>query len=181
MAVEQYRTFADELLVRETRTDHQILVTTLTNARKVRKDDLADLYARRWNAELDLRNIKTTMGMEVLHCQSPDMNEKELWVHLLANNLIRLLMAQAAMSAGVDPRTLSFKHTVQLWIQWRGLGMSADATLLSLIAQSKVGHRPGRIEPRQRKRRPKPFPWLRKHRALARADIVRYGHPRRPK
>ena len=181
MTPEQYQTFADELLVRETRTDHQILVTTLLDHRRIRKADLAELYARRWHVELDLRNIKTTMGMEVLHCQTPDMNEKELWVHLLAYNLIRLLMAQAASDAGVDPRTLSFKHTAQLWTQWHGLGLAVDNEFFCLIAQSKVGHRPDRIEPRQRKRRPKPFPWLKKHRSLARADIIRYGHPRRPK
>lgn len=96
------------------------------------------------------------MGMEVLHCQSPDMNEKELWVHLLAYNLIRLLMARAARDAGVDPRTLSFKHTIQLWIHWHGLGLAPGTELFGFIAQSRVGHRPGRIEPRQRKRRPKP-------------------------
>lgn len=181
MTPEHYRTFADTLLVRETRTDQQILVTTMTDHRRVRRTHLAELYARRWNVELDLRNIKTTMGMEVLHCQTPDMNEKELWVHLLAYNLIRLLMAQAASDAGVDPRSLSFKHTAQLWIHWQALGLAADTELFCLIAQSRVGHRPDRIEPRQRKRRPKPFPWLKKHRYLARDDIIRYGHPRRPK
>lgn len=181
MTPEQYRTFPEELLVRETRTRHQVLVTTLTDQRRVCKNDLAELYARRWNAELDLRNIKTTMGMEVLHCQTPDMNEKELWVHLLAYNLIRMLMAQAASDSGTDPRTLSFKHTAQLWAQWHYLGMPVGAGFFVLVAQSRVGHRPGRIEPRQRKRRPKPYPWLKKHRSLTRADIIRYGHPRRPK
>lgn len=181
MTREQYRAFTDELLVRETQTDHQILVTTMTNHRKVRKADLANLYARRWHVELDLRNIKTTMGMEVLHCRTPVMNEKELWVHLLAYNLIRLLMAQAAGQAGVDPRSLSFKHTLQLWAQWHWRGLAPDAELFCLIAQSKVGHRRGRIEPRQRKRRPKPYPWLKKQRDLARDDIIRCGRPQRPK
>jgi hypothetical protein len=181
MTPEQYQTFADELRVRETQTEHQILVTTMIDHRKVRKANLADLYARRWNVELDLRHIKTTMGMEILHCQSPDMNEKELWVHLLAYNLIRRLMAQAARHADVDPRTLSFKHTLQLWIHWHGLGLALDTELFGLIAQSRVGHRPGRIEPRQRKRRPKSYPWLKKHRGLARDDILLHGRPQRPK
>lgn len=181
MTPEQYREFPEELQVRETRTDHQVLVTTMTDPRRVRKRDLAELYARRWNVELDLRNIKTTMGMEVLHCQTPEMSEKEFWAHLLAYNLIRLLMAQAASDAGVDPRSLSFKHASQLWTAWSDRGLAASAELFAMIAQSKVGHRPGRIEPRQRKRRPKPFPWLKTPRAQARRDIVLYGHPLRPK
>ena len=167
--------------MRETKTAHQILVTTMLERRRVGKAALAQLYARRWNVELDLRNLKTTMGMEVLHCQTPEMNEKELWVHLLAYNLIRLLMAQAANDAGVDPRSLSFKHTSQLWTQWVARGLPASADLFAMIAQSKVGHRPDRIEPRQRKRRPKPYPWLKTSRAQARADILRYGRPLRPK
>ena len=181
MTPEEHRAFPDELQMRETRTEHQVLVTTMVAHRRVRKADLAQLYARRWNVELDLRNIKTTMGMEGLHCQSPEMNDKELWVHLLAYNLIRLLMAQAANDAGVDTRSLSFKHTSQLWTQWVARGLPANTDLFVMIAQSKVGHRPDRIEPRQRKRRPKPYPWLKKHRSLARAHIVLYGRPQRPK
>ena len=149
------------------------------------QDDLSKLYAPRWNVELDLRNPKTTTGMDILSCQTPQMNEKQLWVHLLAYNVIRLLMARAARHAGVEPRSLSFKHTVQLWGQWtlRGLSAStaADPQLLELIAQCKVGHRAGRIEPRMRKRRPKPFPWLKVPRAVARRCVERHGHLKKPK
>jgi len=183
MTLEQYRAFPDELRVREAKSHHQVLVTTMIDG-KISKDELAALYSRRWNVELDLRNIKTTMGMEVLHCQTPEMNEKEMWVHLLAYNLIRLLMAQAAADTGVDPRDLSFKHSLQLWTEWncRGLMATTDSgQLFALIAQSEVGKRPDRIEPRQRKRRPKPYPWLKTSRAQARHDIIRYGHPKRPK
>lgn len=88
------------------------------------------------------------------------MIEQELRANLLAYNLIRLLMAQAALNADAHPRALSFKHTVQLWTEWTSqrLGSNSeahDATLFRLIAQPKVGNRPGRIEPRTRKRRPK--------------------------
>lgn len=80
------------------------------------------------------------------------MNEKELWIHLLAYNLIRLLMAQAASAAGVHPRRLSFKHTAQLWIEWtvRRLSSNAnhDSTLFNHIARITVGDRPRRLEPR---------------------------------
>jgi hypothetical protein len=110
------------------------------------------------------------------------MVEKELWVHLLAYNLIRLLMAQAALEADVHPRQLSFKHTVQLWTEWtvRCVDLTSNtATLFQLIAQSAVGNRPGRIEPRARKRRPKSYPWLKVPRAEARDKVRRYGHVQR--
>ena len=179
MTAQQYAEFPDELTVREVLVDGQVLVTTLLNPRKVRKSELDQLYAQRWNVELDLRNIKTTLGVEVLRCLTPQMIEKELWVHLLAYNLIRLLMAQAALEAGVHPRQLSFKHTVQLWAEWMAhrVDLSADpATLFRLIAQPTVGNRPGRIEPRARKRRPKPYPWLKIPRAEARERVRAYGH-----
>jgi Transposase DDE domain len=184
MTPEQYAQAPDEIALREVRVAHQVLVTTLVNHRQARKNDLSALYARRWNIELDLRNLKTTCGMDVLRCQTPQMNEKQLWVHLLAYNAIRLLMAQAASHAGVDPRGLSFKHAVQLWAQWISRGLSAksdDQRLFTLIAQCKVGHRPGRIEPRMRKRRPKPYPWLKMSRAKARLHVQQHGHAKRPK
>lgn len=184
MTTEQYAGFAEEITVREVKVDHQVLVTTLLDHRKVTKSDLSALYARRWNVELDLRNLKTTMGMDVLSCQTPQMNEKQLWVHLLAYNVIRLLMAQAACNAGVDPRELSFKHTVQLWTEWgsRGLSATKDCSLLfTLIAQCRVGNRSGRIEPRMRKRRPKPYPWLKVPRDVARRKVKIHGHDWKPK
>ena len=179
MTPEQYARAPDELTLREVKVAHQVLVTTMVDHGQVSKHDLSALYARRWNVELDLRNLKTTTGMDVLNCQTPQMNEKQLWVHLLAYNVIRLLMAQAACHAGVDPRGLSFKHTVQLWTEWisRSLSATADCQrLFTLIAQSKVGHRSGRIEPRMRKRRPKPYPWLKIPRAQARRQVEKHGH-----
>ena len=184
MTPEQYAQFPDELTLREAKVAHQVLVTTLLDHGQVSKDDLSALYARRWNVELDLRNLKTTTGMDVLSCQTPEMNEKQLWVHLLAYNVIRLLMAQAASNAGIDPRELSFKHTVQLWTEWVSRGLSATkdcGRLFTLIAQCRVGNRPGRIEPRMRKRRPKPYPWLKVPRAQARRKIKIHGHDWKPK
>jgi hypothetical protein len=184
MTPEQYARVPEDIMVREAKVGRQVLVTTLVNAREVSKTDLSALYARRWNVELDLRNLKTTTGMDVLSCQTPEMNEKQLWVHLLAYNVIRMLMAQAAGLAGVDPRGLSFKHTVQLWTEWtaRGLCVAQDnQRLFVLIAQSKVGHRPARIEPRMRKRRPKPYPWLKTSRDQARRHVRRHGHAARLK
>jgi hypothetical protein len=107
---------------------------------------LKALYWRRCHVELDVRNIKTMLGMEQLRCRMPEMARRELWVYLLAYNLIRLLMAQAALLADQVPRQLSFKHTVQIWISWhqRG-GGSYDGVvmhaLLLLIAEPRVGLR----------------------------------------
>jgi hypothetical protein len=178
MTHEQYANAPIEIVLRECKVGHQVLVTTLRDHRRVSKDDLSQLYARRWNVELDLRNLKTTTGMDVLRCQTPEMNDKQLWVHLLAYNVIRLLMAHAASHADVDPRELSFKHPVQLWTEWVARGLSAthdSGRLFMLIAQCLVGHRPGRIEPRMRKRRPKSYPWLKTPRAHARRQVHRYG------
>jgi hypothetical protein len=175
MSLEQYRAFPAQILVREAKIDGQVLVTTMQNARAVPKSELSALYARRWHIELDIRNIKTTLGMEVLRCLTPAMVEKELWVSLLAYNLIRLLMAQAAHTAGVYPRELSFKHTVQMWSSWPSAAEPSE--LFRLIAQRPVGNRPGRIEPRVRKRRPKSFPWLKVPRAVARRKIRKRRHP----
>ena len=181
MTRQQYEAFPEQLTVRELKVNGRVLVTTLLEPRKAAKRELAELYERRWNIELDLRAIKTTLGMETLSCKSPAMVQKELWVYLLAYNLIRLLMVQAAHNAGMHPRELSFKHTVQMWTAWTSQTLAAltsaqHSELFRLIAQLKVGNRPGRIEPRARKRRPKSFPWLKVPRALARRQIRRYGH-----
>ena len=177
MMPEQYQSFPDELTVREVKVDGRVLVTTMVNARQVPKGELYDLYACRWHVELDIRNLKTTLGMEVLRCLTPQMVEKELRVYLLAYNLIRLLMAQAAQHAGLHPRELSFKHTVQLWSVWTATALRTEPVeFFRLIAQLTVGNRPGRIEPRARKRRPKSHPWLKVPRAEARRQIQNYGH-----
>lgn len=181
MTREHYDTFPDELTVREAEVDGRVLVSTMRDPRKVSKTELAKLYVQRWHVELDFRNIKTTLGMEVLRCLTPQMVEKELWVNLLAYNLIRLLMAQAALVSGLQPRELSFKHTVQMWTQWISPRSGCDCdsqrnSLFRLIAQVTVGHRPGRLEPRARKRRPKPYPWLKVPRALARQQIQTLGY-----
>ena len=122
--------------------------------------------------------------MEHLRCKTPEMARKELWVYLLAYNLIRLLMAQAALLADQIPRQLSFKHSVQVWMAWQhGCVNPHDGaaihTLLILIAEPRVAQRPGRTEPRALKRRPKPFPLLMQQREAARAHIRAHGHPKK--
>ena len=124
--------------------------------------------------------------MEQLSCQTPTMAIKEIWVHLLAYNLLRMMMAQAARLTDWLPRQLSFKHTLQLWNAWTHYGARIQQDelphgLLVLISQQRVGNRAGRIEPRAIKRRPNPYPLLIKPRVVAREDIRNYGHPKKLK
>jgi hypothetical protein len=186
MSQADYDQAPDSLTVRELYTGGKLLVTTLLCPKATTKAALKKLYRDRWHVELDLRSIKTTLGMETLSCRTPAMAEKEIWVYLLAYNLIRLLMAQAAFLADRLPRQLSFKHTVQIWIAWRqnaanGYDDSGLTGLFILIAQRKVGNRPGRIEPRAVKRRPKPLPFLTKPRSIAQENVRKNGHPRKLK
>ena len=164
--------------IRELKTGGKTLVTTLLCPRSTCKGDLKSLYRERWHIEVDFRNLKITMGMDMLSCRTPEMIIKELWVYFLAYNLIRLLMSQAGIAHAVKPRHISFKHTIQIWISWKDTGVDYDAVVLfELIAQRRVGNRPGRVEPRAMKRRPKAFPWLFIPRAQAQSKIRRHGHP----
>lgn len=170
------------LTVRELRADGKTLVTTLLCPKQTDKAAVKALYQSRWHVELDLRNLKTTLGMERLSCLTPAMAGKEIWVYLLAYNLIRFIMAQAAVLTNIQPRQISFKHSVQLWIAWTAntegtCSPQARCALLLLIAQQRVGNRPGRIEPRAIKRRPSNYPLLMRPRTLTRALVQKYGHP----
>lgn len=184
MTPQEYAGFPTQLTVREVKVGKKILVTSFSKPREVSKRELGELFCQRWNVELDLRNIKTTLGMDELSCKTPPMCEKELWVYMLAYNLIRLLMAEAAVQADVLPRELSFKHTVQVWLAWSRKQFLSEApenlpALFRLIAQVRVGKRPGRIEPRAVKRRPKPFPRLQITRQRARRNIRLSGRPQK--
>jgi hypothetical protein len=184
MAQEDYDSAPQSLTIRELKVSGKVLITTLLSPKEASKHELKALYKKRWHVEVDFRDIKTTLGMEILSCKTPEMAEKEMWVYLLSYNLIRVLMAQAAFLADVLPRQLSFKHTVQLWLAWgqrmqRESTADDDAALFVLIAQRVVGNRPGRIEPRAVKRRPKPFSLLMEKREHVRAKIRKNGHPKK--
>lgn len=186
MEKDAYANFPETLSMRETQVAGKVLVTTLRSAKDVPKSELSSLYKQRWNIELDLRNIKTTLGMETLRCMTPQMNTKEMWAYFLAYNLIRWLMCEAARQAAILPRQISFKHTLQVWVAWirhpwDTLGGEQTALLFFLIAEQRVGNRPGRIEPRAVKKRPKPYPRLMKPRPQAREDVRKYGHPKKLK
>ena len=186
MTQAHYEAAPDTLSIRELRIKGKVLITTLLSPKEASTVELRTLYKSRWQIEVDFRNIKTTMGIETLSCKTPEMNEKEIWVYFLAYNLIRLLMAQAALLADILPRQLSFKHTLQLWMAWSQHSATTEhetnqAVLFVLISQRKIGNRPGRIEPRAVKRRPKPFPLLMKPREKARAEVRKNGHPKKIK
>lgn len=185
MSAQDYDRAPDHVTVRETRAGGKILVTTMCDARAWPKQQIKALYQQRWDVELNFRHLKETLNMAPLRSKTPRMNEKQLWVTLLAYNLIRWLMLHSAKLADIVPRTLSFKHSVQMLRCANTLGLAARPgddliePMLRLVAQQRVGDRPGRIEPRAVKRRPKPYGLLMMPRKQARESIRQYGHPQR--
>lgn len=190
---ETYDSLPEFLSVRETRvrveqagfrTRTIIVVTTLLDADEVTSSDLAELYRARWNNELDLRSLKQTMQMELLRCKTPELVRKEIWTHILAYNLIRTIIAQAASKHCVDPRSISFKGTIQMLeafqpvIAMRGqhdvaLRMNLYQQLLDAIVIHRVADRADRVEPRLRKRRPKHYGFLRKPRNQTKRELLK--------
>jgi hypothetical protein len=153
------------------RTQEVVLVTTLLDEKAYPDAALAALYRRRWAVELCFREIKTTLGLDVLRCQTPELVEKEVWLQAIAYNLVRAVMLEATWVHGVDLGRLSFKGTVDTLRQWTPLFAPslfafkrARAELLRIIASDPVPLRPDRSEPRARKRRPKSYQLLTKPR-----------------
>jgi len=127
-------------------------------------NELAGLYRARWNAELDLRSLKSVMQMDILRCKTPELVRKEIWAHILAYNLIRTIMAQAATKHDIKSRTISFKGALQTLEAFQpviAIKGQYDSTfrihlyhqLLDAIATHRVADRPDRFEPRRIKRR----------------------------
>jgi hypothetical protein len=192
MDEDTYAQVPGELVVRELRITvrqpgfrvHElVLVTTLTDAAEYPKEDVAALFLERWNIELDLRAIKDVLGMDVLRCKSPEMVEKEVWMHLLAYNLIRGVMAEAAEAHDQPPRHLSFKGALQTITAFQEALRRATPRdrehlveeMLKAIASHRVGDRFGRVEPRANKRRPKPQRYLTEPRHQARKRLLKAG------
>ena len=144
------------------------------------KEDLADLFLQRWNIELDLRSIKVVLQMDVLRCKTPEMVKKEIWMHLLAYNLIRGVIAQAAEAHDAQPRQVSFKGALQTMTAFQDALRQASPSdcgsltteMLKAIASHIVGDRFGRTEPRANKRRPKPQKFLTEPRDQARKRLL---------
>jgi putative transposase len=163
------------------RTDSLVVVTTLTDAGQYTKSDIAELYHQRWLIELDIRAIKITLRMDVLRCKTPDMVHREIWTCLLAYNLIRQTLLEAAFKSERSPRELSFTAALQkIAAAWAVLSASNDVLRVHLIdvhladmATNLIGDRPNRVEPRAVKRRPKPHDLLTEPRDQARAKLLR--------
>jgi hypothetical protein len=171
MTGEQYRRYPKQLVMRQVAVDardknnrvQQFKVLTTILDVSIGGEQIGDLYERRWEGEVDIRSIKSTMQMDILRCKTPDMVHKEIWTHLLAYNLLRTVMAVAADENDTEPRKVSFKGAKQALTAFAPKIEAArpehrarliDA-LLKTIAYHRVGNRPGRWEPRARKRRPK--------------------------
>lgn len=170
MSPAQYASLPDELMLREVRVQVRqrgfrpktlIVVTTLVDAEEIPAHEIAELYRRRWGAELQLRSLKVVLHMDHLRCKKPHRVRNEFYMHLLAYNLLRRVMALAALEAQVPPWQVSFKGTLQTlsnYLPHLASCMPVDrgcAALLAAIAAHRVGNRPDRYEPRRIKRRPK--------------------------
>jgi Transposase DDE domain len=163
------------------RTREVVVATTLLDAVAHPKDAVAELYGRRWQVELDIRGIKQTLKMDVLSCKTPGMARKEIWTHLLAYNLTREVMARAAAGGEGGPRGLSLAGAAQTLDAFRWLLLLGDEgrqgafaqALLAAVRTHRVGRRPGRVEPRKVKRRPKAQRLLTRTRAEERARLTR--------
>jgi Transposase DDE domain len=157
-----------------------VVATTLLDAERYSAADIADLYHQRWHVELDIRSIKQTLGMAILSCKTPKMIRREVWAHLLAYNLVRKVLAQAALAGQVKPRQLSFAGAVETLDAFRWLlavGPSQESSrlvqvLLVAVGTHRVGNRPGRVEPRENKRRSKMQKLLMRPRAVRRAELL---------
>lgn len=184
-----YKRLPPELTVRELRysietrgfrTRSIVLATTLLDAETYTAQELTELYFRRWDVELFFAHIKTTMKMDVLRCKTPAMIRKELWTHLLAYNLVRTVMWDAATEHNAPPDRLSFKGSIQTLAANQGFFSAASRSaqntclqaMLALIAKQLVPLRPNRAEPRVRKRRPKQYPLMTKPRAQLKAALA---------
>jgi hypothetical protein len=179
MSAEDYARYPEFITMREVEVNGRILVTTLLDPAIAPAPSLVALYQMRWNIEVDFRTIKATLEMDVLRCKSQPMVDKEIAVYFLAYNLVRWAIAKAAWLADVLPRALSFTGAKRLLCAFADqLRRISDdqvrtliATVTACIATLRLPQRPGRIEPRAKKRRPKKLPLLTVPRQVAR-DLI---------
>jgi hypothetical protein len=149
------------------RTRRVILVTTLLDCKLYPAQEMRGLYGQRWSVELHFHQLKTILHLDILRCQSPELISKEIQIHLIVYNLIRALMQKAAHRHDVSLARLSFKGTLDTLRQWSEVIHASSgqprkqslliSDMLRLIALDTLPHRPGRNEPRAKKRRPKNF------------------------
>ena len=155
------------------RKSELILVTTLLDCKAYPAREIVKLYKRRWDSELDIRNVKSVMGMNWLSCHTPEMLQRELMVYILAYNIIRITMVDAAKVSDRLPRNLSFKNAKDSWLQFGQDELQTNdyAWLLWSISDAPLRKRPGRKEPRKIKWRNSKYEKLKKPRALEKAAL----------
>ncbi len=175
-SIEEWAKLPEELILRQIkvnvkysgfRTQKFYIVTTLLDAVLYTAAEIAGLYFRRWDVELFFRDIKTTMGMDILRCQTPEMVRKEILMHFIAYNCIRRLMCEAAQKMDRKVREVSFKGSVQALRNWEPHLNQAKISgvernrligdLYQAMTNTPIMQRPGRSEPRCRKRRSKNY------------------------
>ena len=188
---ETYQTIPETLELREIRfsvttpgkrTSTITIATTLTDAKKYTKADIAELYGFRWNSELDIRHIKQSLNLNHVRCLSPTMVRKELWTTLLGDNLIRTTAAAAALLHKLKPRQISFTsachYVLAAWPRGSGRTLddaqvpAASRQLLEHLANCEVADRPDRIEPRVLKRRHHGYPLMQEPRQVLRDRLL---------
>jgi Transposase DDE domain len=184
-----YDALLDEIVVRYVRVEvyqagfrvrRLVIATTLLDPIEAPAAEIAKLFRARWQAELKLRSLKSVLQMDVLRCKTPEMVRKEIWLHMLAYNLVRETMAQAARQSNVQPHEISFKGALQTMNRFHDLVLQATPEqlqkrlnlMLDAIAKHRVANRPDRYEPRAIKRRPKPHDLLLAPRTEARKRLL---------
>jgi hypothetical protein len=179
-----YETMPKTIALREIKTgiideedEEVVIITTLVCPESYSRSELAACYKKRWNIELDLRSLKSVMGMDILACKTPEMITKELWTYILAYNLVRQLISKSAAKHSLEPRQISFTAAMQTLLAFIPLFDSNPPpetrkryydAMLRMIASHRIGNRPGRSEPRLVKRRPKPKTFLTRPRGESR-------------
>lgn len=181
MDQEKYDSYPAETQVREFKVDGNVYVTTFLKYKKYNKQELAKIYKRRWDVEINLKSVKETMDMDFLSCKTPEMVRKEIGIHFLAYNCIRIIIAEACEKHDETPWKISFKGSVQLINSYipqffksaEQINKILYAEMLKSMMKNKIGNRPGRVEPRAVKRRPKAFPSLCKPRIVEKNRLMR--------
>lgn len=179
MSQETYETYPEKMAIREFKVNGKVYVTTILSDKKHNKFELSALYLLRWQVEITLKSIKTTMNMHMLSSKTPEMVRKEIGVHFIGYNIIRIMIAEACSRYGsnMNPNQISFKATIQLLNNFMPILLGGKnyfyRDLLENIVRNRIGNRPGRVEPRAVKKRPKPFPRLKIARAIEKNRLYR--------
>jgi hypothetical protein len=175
MSEEEYQSYPKTILVRHLRYRHsckgfrtrEVTLATTLDWNEYSVDDLAELYRRRWEVELNIRSLKTQMQMEHLRCKRPSTVRKEISCHMIGYNIVRATMAASALTTGVAPHLISFTGAMQAIDEFAASlryrtqdKLRRWQQMLEAVAEIRVGHRPGRVEPREIKRRQKSYKYM---------------------